>query len=179
VKEVDMRKTLSVIAAAAAVLLASQASAQEQSAACAAIDAALPPELSGWTQRADLASATRAADLDKAVLTPGRAVTATLHPTRQVDYVAQPEKPGGSVAYGGLLRVRVAKAGTYRIVQDSRAWIDVLKGGKAVVSTAHGPGPACTTARKTVEFPLEKGDYVLQVSANAAPSFAVMIIPKP
>src|SRR5262249_35088037 len=146
-----MRKLSSVIALAAAFLAFPAAAEEPAQPSCAAMDAALPPELSGWTQRTDLASAARAADLGKATLVPGQAVTATLPPTREVTYVAQPEKPGGSVAYGGLLRIRVAKPGAYRVVQNSRAWIDVLKDGKAVTSTAHGPGPACTTARKTVE----------------------------
>ena len=39
--------------------------------------------------------------------------------------------------------------------------------------------PGCTTARKTVEFPLQPGDYVLQVSANAEPALALMIIKRP
>jgi hypothetical protein len=174
-----MLNPLPLIAVAAAVLLAFPAAAEEPAKSCPAADATLPPELSAWTRRTELVSAARVADLGQAVLTPGQAVAATLHPTRQVSYVTQPEKPGGSVAYGGMFTVRLAKAGVYRVVQDSRAWIDVLKDGKPVTSTAHGPGPACTTARKVVEFPLERGDYVLQVSANAEPSFTVMIVPKP
>ena len=41
--------------------------------------------------------------------------------------------------------------------------------------TAHAPGPACTGIRKTVQFPLQPGHYVLQISANADPTIAVMI----
>jgi hypothetical protein len=78
-----------------------------------------------------------------------------------------------------MFKVRIATAGTYRFVLGSGAWIDVLKDGRAVASTAHAPGPACSTARKTVEFPLAPGDYVLQVSANAEPTLALMIVRRP
>lgn len=179
-----MRSRLNLIAAAVTAALVgalagASASAQEARPACAQMDADLPPELAAWSQRTDVVSAAAAADLAKAELTPGRAVTAALHPTREVAYLAQPEKPGGSVAHGGLFRLRIGAAGTYRVVLGSGAWIDLLKDGQPVVSSAHAPGPACSTARKTVEFPLERGDYVLQVSANADPKLAILVIPRP
>jgi hypothetical protein len=173
------RFSLVVAATAAALACGAAAQAQEAHPKCAQMDVSLPPELAGWTHRADVLSAAGAADLGTAVLEPDQAVTATLHPTRQVAYVAQPEKPGGSVAHGGLFRVRIATPGTYRFVLGSGAWIDLLKDGRPVTSSAHAPGPACTTARKTVEFPLQRGDYVLQVSANAAPTLAILIVRRP
>jgi hypothetical protein len=163
----------------AAWLLASPALAQDAKPACAQLDASLPPELAAWSQRSDIVSAARSGDLASAVLTPGQAVNAQLHPTREVTYAAQPEKPGGSLAHGGLLRLRIATPGTYRVVLGSGAWIDVLKNGKPVASSAHAPGPACSTARKTVEFPLVRGDYVLQVSANADPMLAILVLQRP
>jgi len=110
---------------------------------------------------------------------PGRAYAVGLHPTRSVDYVAQPEKPGGSVAFGGMVSLTVDRAGVYRVGLDSGAWIDVLKDGTALVSTAHAPGPACTGVRKTVDFALQPGRYVVQVSANASPKLGLMIVRLP
>lgn len=174
--------TLLALAAAGALATgpaAAQHAEHDAAAACAQIDAQLPLDLAAWPQRQALVSAARPDDLATAVVTPGQAVNATLHPTREVTYLAQPEKPGGSVAYGGLLRVHVTEPGTYRVVLDNKAWIDMLRNGRAVTSTAHAPGPACTTARKTVEFPLERGDYVLQVAANPSPRVAVLVTPRP
>ncbi|HEX4272840.1 MAG TPA: hypothetical protein VHZ32_15725, partial [Rhizomicrobium sp.] len=54
-------------------------------------------------------------------------------------------------------------------------WIDVLKDGAAVTSGVHGPGPACSGIRKTVQFPLQPGRYVIQISANAGDSVPVMV----
>ena len=172
------RSLLSALALAA-WMMNGPVMAQMAPTACARMDADLPSDLATWSQRSPLASATRSADLGAAVLAPGQAVDARLHPTRDVAYVTQPEKPGGSVAHGGLLRLRIPAAGTYRVVLGSAAWIDVLKDGRSVASSAHAPGPACSTARKTVEFSLVRGDYVLQVSANADPTLAILILHRP
>ena len=56
-------------------------------------------------------------------------MTVALGHTREVQYIARPEKPGGSVAYGGLLQLNVKGAGTYQVNLSSGAWIDVVKDG--------------------------------------------------
>ena len=166
-------ETLAIICAAALAPALAQAEAPQQP-ACATTDNALPAEMAGWSTKSDIASATDAKGLPKAQLAPGRAVTASLHHTRDVAYVTQPEKPGGTVAYGGLLELVVKDAGTYRIGLGSGAWIDVLQRAKSIQSTAHGHGPACSTIRKIVDFPLQPGRYAIQISANADPTVAIM-----
>ncbi len=156
--------------AAAAMAQEMQASAPK----CTSV-AAPPPALSGWTGKQDITAAAKEDALSSAALTVGRGANVTLHPTREVTYINQPDKPGGSVAHGGLLAVNIAGAGTYQINLSSGAWIDLVRDGKNVLSTAHAPGPACTGIRKTVQFPLEPGHYVLQISANADPTIAVMV----
>jgi hypothetical protein len=161
---------------AAALMASGAAGAQEMQAApkCAAI-VAPPPALAGWTTRQAVKSALKADGLAQAALTIDHGADVTLHPTRDVSYVTQPDKPGGSVASGGLLAVSIATAGTYQVNLSSGAWIDLLQDGKPVLSTAHAPGPACTGIRKTVQFPLQPGSYVLQLSANADPAIQVMV----
>ena len=161
----------------AALLVCGSANAQEMREAAPKCDAmvAPPPALAGWTATRDIASATKVDGLDAASLIIDKGAKVALHPTREVSYVTQPDKPGGSVAHGGLLSVTVGAAGTYQVNLSSGAWIDLLQGGKPVLSTAHAPGPACTGIRKTVQFPLQPGNYVLQLSANAAPDIQVMV----
>ena len=170
-------KTLLV--AAAVALLPMVANAQDTKPACADTDKSLPPEMAGWATKSDLASATKTADLSKAELAVGHGANAALHRTPEVSYATQPEKPGGTVAYGGMLALTVKEAGTYRIGLGSGAWIDVVKDGKTARSAAHGHGPACSSIRKIVDFPLEPGRYVIQVSANADPTLPVMVWRQP
>jgi hypothetical protein len=171
-----MMRTLGV-AAVALLLLPSAAPAQEGMRPAPKCDAMAPPPpaLSGWSNKEDIAAAAKADGLSAASLTVNHAATVALRPTRDVSFVTQPDKPGGSVAHGGLLAVVIDKAGTYQINLSSGAWIDLVKDGKSVLSTAHAPGPACTGIRKTVQFPLEPGRYVLQISANADPTITVMV----
>jgi hypothetical protein len=160
-------------------LSAGSVCAQEMPRAKCDAPAPLPAALSGWTEKTPLTAATAEDGLKSAALTPGKSAVLTLHPTREVHYPSQPEKPGGSVAHGGLASFRIAKAGTYQVSLNSGAWIDVVKDGAMVESSAHGPGPACTGIGKTVRFALQPANYVLQISANAGAEIAVMISPVP
>ncbi|MCJ2181102.1 homogentisate 1,2-dioxygenase [Novosphingobium sp. 1949] len=163
------------------VLAAVPASAQKEAPAseCASSSPALAPEFASWTGRGGLSAAASLAGVGAAQLQPGRAVEAGLLPTPQVHYALRPEKPGGTVSHGGLFRFHVAAAGTYRVALGSAAWIDVVKDGKGLVSTAHGHGPDCSGIRKIVDFTLVPGDYLLQVSANAETSTGLLVTRKP
>jgi hypothetical protein len=177
------RKIAAVVFLPVVVFLVTEASmavsAQEMqempAAKCTGAPAPLPTALSGWANKSDVNAATEQGGLSSAVLTPGKGAMVTLHPTRQVHYLSQPEKPGGSVASGGLVSFHIAEAGIYQVSLDSGAWLDVVKDGAMLISTAHAPGPACTGIRKTVQFDLKPADYVLQISANADPHIAVMV----
>ena len=177
-----MRVFAMIMAVGALGVEAGSSAAQEAPAAstsCAAMDKTLPADLAAWTAQTPLAAATSAATLGKARLIPGRAVAADLPRTSDVHFVTQPEKPGGTVSHGGMFELQVDKAGTYVIALGSGAWIDVLKDGKALVSTAHARGPDCSTLRKMVDFPLEPGRYVLQVSANADARLPILLARRP
>lgn len=142
---------------------------------CSTVRADLPAELAGWSAASPLDAATGPAKFAKARLTIGSAVTAKLARTSDVTYAVRPEKPGGSVSYGGLFGFEVKQEGTYRIALGSGAWIDVLKGKKAITSSAHGHGPDCSGIRKMVDFPLKNGRYTLQIAANGQPQLTLLI----
>jgi hypothetical protein len=167
-------KFFAILAAMAVVSGSAGAQEMQQAAKCISM-VAPPPALAGWTDKQAVTSAIKVDGLSQAALTVDRGADVALHPTRDVSYVTQPDKPGGSVASGGLLAVSIASAGTYQINLSSGAWIDLLKDGKAVMSSAHAPGPACTGIRKTVQFPLQPSQYALQISANADPAIQVMV----
>jgi hypothetical protein len=97
----------------------------------------------------------------------------TLDP--EVRYPHRPEKPGGSVSYGGLVRIDVPAAGTYRVALSSAAWVDLVRGGNAVTSVKHGHGPDCSGIRKMVDYPLQPGRYTLQISANGEQAITVLV----
>ncbi len=165
--------TLFAITALACLAVPAAAMAQGCPSAAAA---ELPPELEGWATRTPLAAASDAQGLAQAMLEPGSAVDAQLVSTSAITYPVRPEKPGGSVSFGGLFAFTVAQPGTYRIGIGSGAWIDVVGPDGAVVeSTAHGHGPECSGISKMVDFPLEAGSYILQIAANGENRLPVMV----
>jgi hypothetical protein len=104
--------------ALALLLLTTASAAQEmqQPVNCpAAAVAPLPPALSAWTAKTVVTSATDESGLTRAVLVPGKGATVSLHPAREVHYITQSEKPGGSVAHGGLTAFAIAGSSTYQV----------------------------------------------------------------
>jgi hypothetical protein len=171
-----------VTAAIAVPLVGGGASAQDamaghERATCAA-PAPLPADLAGWSvAHRPLKAAVKTSGTAKALLVQGTAFDATLAPTPKVEYVLEPGKPGGSVSYGGLFAFDVAQAGRYRVAQSGRSWVDVIVGGKAVTSAAHGHGPECSGVTKMVEYDLPAGRHLLQIAANGEAALTVMVAP--
>jgi hypothetical protein len=166
----------------ALALSAAPALAQETPSAkanCSTMDSALPPAFSAWPTQAALSAAVNAAGLSKATLTPGKAVAASLSPTAEVHFVVPPEKPADPASRSGLFDIKIAKSGTYVVGLGAGAWIDVLKDGKALTSSAHDHGPTCSTLHKLVEFPLEPGHYVLQISGNTDAKLSILVAKRP
>ena len=166
-------RILSGVSLCLALIPAVSASAQESAPAKCAAPALPTGELAPWVTPVDMTAAGSAA---RATALPvGKAARLTLRQTPEVRYPLRPEKPGGSVSYGGLVRIDVREAGAYRVALGSGAWIDLVRGRKAVVSSAHGHGPDCTGIRKMVDFPLAPGPYVLQIAANGEPQITVLV----
>src|SRR5262249_11799804 len=151
------------------------ASAQTEKAQCGASPAALPAPLAGWATRIPMPAAKDGASLDRARLEIGQGVDAALRHTSEVKFAAMPDRPGGSVSFGGMVSFEVTAPGIYRVAIGSGAWIDVLEDGAAVTSSAHGHGPECSGIRKMVDYPLKAGRHVLQLSGNADSTLSVLI----
>jgi len=116
---------------------------------------------------------------DAPALMVGTAGRIELNPTPQVKYNLRPEKPGGSVSYGGLVMLNITQGGTYRLALGSAAWLDVIGKDGPLRSAAHGHGPDCTGIRKVVEFALTPGRYTMQIAGNGAPEVIVMGLSNP
>ena len=155
---------------------------------CPAQAAALPADLVGWS----------APSVDR-VMTKyypnshwlrGLNTRLGLYPVQDVAFVATPEKTPEAGTYGGMMAVRVHKAGRLRIALADRAWVDLVKGatretaktgkkGVLVPSAEHGHGPDCSGIAKIVDYDVEPGRYVIQiVNAPAAKIQAMAVAPR-
>jgi len=73
-----------------------------------------PAGMDSWSSPSPLPAAMSEADLAKAALKPGQAITAHFAPVDQVKYRVPPAKADGPATYGGLYRLTLAEPGTYR-----------------------------------------------------------------
>lgn len=142
---------------------------------CAGVTAVLPAELAGWSGAVPRNAAASAEAASGVALTVGQAARLRLVPVAGLRHAVRPEKPGGPGSHGGLAGFTVERAGVYRVALGSAAWVDVVRGGMAATSIAHGHGPACSGIRKIVNFRLSPGRYLLQVAGSGEPVVAVMV----
>ena len=154
--------------AAALVMTADPAIAADEAnpATCIAKDTNLPAELAAWTSRGD------------GPIAIGQGRNAMLSPMADVTFTVAPERAADAGTFGAVIKFDVATPGLYRVALGQGAWIDLVKDGKALVSTAHGHGPACSTIRKIVDFDLKPGRYTLQLSGAKAAAMPVMVVKK-
>ncbi|HWU56922.1 MAG TPA: hypothetical protein VN175_15540 [Rhizomicrobium sp.] len=140
--------------------------------------AAAQPTCPAAASGASVTSATASPELEPARLMQEQAATVTLHPVGEVRFVRTPERRLDASSYGGMVAVDVREAGTYQVSLSAGAWIDVLKDGAEVASTAHEHGAGCSGFAKTVSFPLQPGRHVIQLSGNKEDTITVMVARK-
>lgn len=164
----------------APALVAAQAAPMEHAPeSCPTPAAPLPADLAAWKTGPSLAAATDRATLGRTRLTVGRRAELMLAPSDTVRYPFTPSKPGEPTSLGGMASLSIARAGTYRVLLGTPAWIDVVKGRKAQTSTAHAHGAACSGIAKMVDFKLTPGRYTLQIAGSKATAAPVLIMHRP
>lgn len=168
---------LAATTAPANAQMAGQTAAMDHAAPACTGPTTLPPVLQSWRTPKAATGGTTAKDAP--LLVRGQAVTMALSQTPQVRYALRPEKPGGSVSFGGLAGFTVKQAGTWRVALGSGAWVDVVRNGKAATSVAHGHGSECSGVRKMVDYQLTPGTYTLQVAGSGEKTITLLVTPLP
>jgi hypothetical protein len=104
---------------------------------------------------------------DAGALQPEVLYAVSLQPQEGVKFkVAPSKKMLDDGAHGGLLKLRVTEAGTYRVAIDSGFWLDVIVGDKPLPSLDFNGSAECAGPRKIVVYELPAGtDLTLQLSA--------------
>jgi hypothetical protein len=163
------------------ILLASflaAAGASSQIGAPACTDAGLDGIYAPWAEdAADAATATGAGDVSGHSIALGVRTQLSLKHRDEVVFVLPPEEPDmpAEYVYSGMVVFDVPEAGTYRIASVEGMWLDVVQDGALIASTAFGRGPECMG--KFVEFPLQAGDAVLQLSGGPYETVDILIVP--
>jgi hypothetical protein len=103
------------------------------------------------------------------VVVPNRLYALRLMPQDQVAFAVSPSrKMATPPPYAGLVTLKVAAPGSYRIAVDLPFWIDVVSNGTLLQPTDFQGQHSCSAPHKIVEFELVGAQpFVLQFS-NAA-----------
>jgi hypothetical protein len=123
-------------------------------------------------------SVTSGASVEKAPsILPGRLYAVALQPQEALRFPAAPSKKMlADGASAGLLKLRIAEAGRYRISVDTGLWLDVVRDGKLVESHDFQGITECKAPRKIVLYDLPAGiDVYLQASASSASSVRLSV----
>lgn len=160
-------------------MLASAVPLAPATAECPAGGMALPVAYSAWTTAKPLPSATGVGAVSAASFAAGDAVDVRLHPDGKVTYVTLPKGAGEAASFGGLASFEVMQAGVYRVALGDFAWVDVDRDGKPLTPAAFGHGPECTAVKKVIDYQLEPGRYVLEISGEKASTLQLLILPRP
>ncbi len=84
---------------------------------------------------------------------------------------------GADGKFGTALTFEANKAGIYEIYLSETGWIDVIKDGAILKSTAHRHGPDCSTIRKIVSFTLAPGRYTIRITRSPKSDTTLAILP--
>lgn len=169
---------LAVLLAAALPIVPTVAAQPGKPAAACPVEPVLPPDLSGWARMSSNKTIYAYGDTRAAEWPVLGAVRTglSLHRAESLRYWAAPERKPDVHKFGGMVPIKVEKAGRLVVALDAGAWIDLVRDGAVVKSAAHGHGPACSGIRKMVEFDVAQGRYLLQISNAPAQSIRAMAI---
>jgi hypothetical protein len=112
------------------------------------------------------------------VIAPGKNIALTLEPIDSVTFSLPLERKPAAGTFGGVYHVTVATAGTYRVALQNGAWIDLVRDGKSLTSVAHMEGAPCSGIRKIVDFALQPGTYIMQLSGAKTAQTRILIATK-
>ena len=108
-------------------------------------------------------------------LKPGDSFALTLLPDGKVKLaVPSGHKPKPGARFAGLAALDLARAGTVTIVLSDKAYVDLVRDGKALTSTAHSD-PACGGIAKTVSFAVTPGRYIIQFTDALAAALKMAV----
>jgi hypothetical protein len=112
------------------------------------------------------------------VIAPGKNIALTLEPIDSVTFPLPLVRKPAAGTFGGVYHVTIATAGTYRVVLQNGAWIDLVRDGKSLTSVGHMEGAPCSGIRKIVDFALQPGTYTVQVSGAKTAQMRILIATK-
>jgi len=120
------------------------------------------PSPAGWAKPARHLAA-RTPNMKFALAT-GTSNEIGLLPANNVKLVVKGERPARSGSTAGLAALDVAKAGKLDVILSNAAYVDLVRDGRILKSTGHTDLKTCPGLRKSVNFDVVPGRYIVQLT---------------
>jgi len=104
----------------------------------------------------------------------------TLAPHEQVQLpVADRKAHGAGTGFSGLVRLQIPAAGSYRVSVGSQMWVDLVSGSMLIATSDFAGQHGCDAPHKIVQFDLQPGTFILQMSGAAGDHVRVTVTRAP
>jgi hypothetical protein len=133
------------------------------------------PTPGGWAKPARHVAA-RTPNL-RFALKPNSSAQLQLHAEPAVTLAASKERGGQRAEFAGLAAIDVAKAGKLEVALSDRAYVDLVRDGRALDPTAHGRRQ-CGGVFKAVMFDVQPGRYLVQIADAKVRSIRMAFVQK-
>jgi hypothetical protein len=109
----------------------------------------------------------------------GKLYALTLQPQEKVRYPTSPSKKMlADGAFGGMLALKVDRAGQYRVAIDSGYWLDIVHEGKQLATVDFNGSAGCDGPRKIVVYELPAdAQLTVQIAAAATSQARLTVTP--
>jgi len=114
---------------------------------------------------------------DLPALTLGARYNVALKPHVEVSFAAKPEQDRGApTVFSGLVAFVVPRTGIYRVSASNGLWIDVVRNGTVIPSSAFEMQTKCATIFKSVAYRFDASDrMILQLSGSRTDQVGLLI----
>lgn len=121
---------------------------------------------------------------DRATLTSGgeattsKGITLTLVAPTSAHLPSPPERTPKEGTFAGFASFKPApKAGLYTISLSAAAWLDVVQDDEVLKPVAFSSATDCNGIRKSMQYDLSGGPFVVQISGATDRSISVAVLP--
>jgi hypothetical protein len=103
-------------------------------------------------------------------ITPDTLYELLLAPREQVQLPVPPGKKNlAEPSFAGLARLSIHSAGSYRVSVSQPFWVDMVSGKMLIASSDFAGRHGCAAPNKIVQFDLQPGTFLLQLSGGSTP----------
>jgi hypothetical protein len=109
---------------------------------------------------------------------PSTGITLGLRTSAEARLPSSPERAPKDGTFAGFANVKaVPKAGLYTVSLSAGGWVDLVQEGHFLKPKAFSGATDCDGIRKTMQYEMAAGPFVLQVSGSREASISIAILP--